>query len=104
MTRAETTRACFLRPRNISVPSYRPRQRPDKRHTLSSEGQARVRSSTREPLTPCALWPRLARQVTPAWMRVTRALSPPCDSGVAYGKECVVRAKALSLAGCVPEG
>ena len=38
MTSAETTDGCFLRPRNISVPSYRPRQRQDKRYTFSSEG------------------------------------------------------------------
>src|SRR5712691_8395178 len=29
---------CFLRPRNLSVPSYRPSQREEKRHTFSSEG------------------------------------------------------------------
>src|SRR5712691_3771365 len=94
--------SCLLRPSNISVPSCRPRQRQDKRSTLSSEGQARVRSSTREPLTTCALWSSLSRQVTPAWMRATRVLSPPCESGVAYGTECVVRAEALSLAGAAP--
>src|SRR5512145_1874683 len=94
--------SCFLRPRNISVPSCRPRQRQEKRYTLSSESQARVRSSTRAPLTTCALGSSLSRQVTPAWLRVPRVLAAPCDCGVAYGQGGVVRAEALSLAGAGP--
>jgi hypothetical protein len=55
MTSAETNRAVFcdletyLCPRTVLV------KRQDKRYTLSSEGQARVRSSTRQAWTTFAV-------------------------------------------------
>src|SRR6266849_3526224 len=74
-------------------------QRQEKRHTLSSEVQARGRSSTRQALTTVAIGENLSRQGRQKLMRVTRVIAPPCDGGVTYATSCVVRVLALSLAG-----
>ena len=93
---------CFLRPRNISVPSYRPRQRQDKRQTFSSEG-----SGSGEGQHPVRV-DNVCRMVKPVptghkkLMRKTCVLSPPCDGGVQYGIGCVVRARAPYLVGRAP--
>ncbi len=93
---------CFLRPRNISVPSYRPRPRQDKRQTFSSEGAG----SGEEQHTVRV--DNLCRMVKPVptghkkLMRKTCVISPPCDGGVKYGIWCVVRARAQYLGGRAP--
>jgi hypothetical protein len=46
----------FLRPRNISVPSYRPLQKKGYTSRCASEVQARVRGSTQQPAHTFALW------------------------------------------------
>jgi hypothetical protein len=46
----------FLRPRNISVPSYRPLQKKGDTFRCASEGQARGRGSTQQPAKTFAIW------------------------------------------------
>ena len=104
MTRAETNRAvvCDLAtsrcPRTVRV------KRQEKRDTLSREGQARGRSSTRQAWTTCAVGGSLGLRAINTWMREPRVLAPPCEGGVRDDQESVVRAQALPLAGQAPVG
>ena len=79
-------------------------KRQEKRSTLSSAGQARVRRSTRQAWTTCAVGSRLGLRESTTWRREPRILAPPGDGGVRDDTESVVRAQALPLAGQAPVG
>src|SRR5207237_9884506 len=79
------TAACFLRPRNISVPSYRPRPRPETRQTFSSEGAG---SGEGQHTVRVDHFCRRGKPVPTGqktWMRKPCVIAPPGEVGVKYG-------------------
>ena len=102
MTRADTTwavcgdRAPSRGPRTVLV------KRQETRATLSREGQARVRSRTRQAWTTWAVCGSLGRRARNPWMRAPRVRAPPGAGGGSDAPASVVRAQALPLAGPAP--
>ena len=99
MTSAETKRPVFCDLETYLCPRTVLCKRQDERYTLSSEVQARGRSSTRQALTTVAIGGSLSLQGIQKWRRVIRVIFPSCDGDVKYDTECVVRVLAQYLAG-----
>ena len=84
VTIAETKTPVFCALETYSYPRTVLVKRQDERHTLSSEVQARGRSSTHQALTTVAIGESLSRQGRDNLRRVIRVISPPCHGGVKY--------------------
>jgi hypothetical protein len=98
-----------LRPRNISVPSYRPTQTPGDTCMCASAAQVRGRGSPRSPSGPCALWTRARAGVqshaqgqgngplcSSAFVDARGALGPSTRAGSTHGDPVRQQARLLS--------